>query len=470
MKKILIYNWIPFDETENKGGGVTIYTRNLINALCESRQFEVYFLSSGRAYDRLDSTIRYERTNNIMKDRVRSYQIVNSPVLSSARLSFPYMKTIFEDDSLRLIIKALIDEIGGIDIFHFQNLEGLSLSVLDLKKDFPKTKFIYSLHNYYAICPQVMLWAHDKCCEKKETDANCAECVEKNVFREKVIFNQQIEYDKAHGRNIPMELILKQQELEAKYACKEHDDEFLFELKKIVANYTRLFVDAINKNMDVTLAVSKRVKEIYLRAGLKDTNLRLNYIGTQVAEMQKYRANRMVNSNRFVIAYLGYPRKNKGFYFLLGSLESMNAERISKVKWVIASPIDDENVYFRIKALEERGLEVIHYNGYKHDELEKIFSNVNLGIVPPIWEDNLPQVSIEMKAYGVPVLASNKGGASELSEAKDFVFEADNIEDFLNHLYAIIDGQVDINKYFELGLPLTTMDEHLTSLCDIYTQ
>ena len=51
MKKILIYNWIPFDETENKGGGVTIYTKNLISCLIQQGKWKVYFLSSGRAYD-----------------------------------------------------------------------------------------------------------------------------------------------------------------------------------------------------------------------------------------------------------------------------------------------------------------------------------------------------------------------------------------------------------------------------------
>jgi hypothetical protein len=49
--------------------------------------------------------------------------------------------------------------------------------------------------------------------------------------------------------------------------------------------------------------------------------------------------------------------------------------------------------------------------------------NVNLGIVPPQWEDNLPQVTIEMIANGIPALTSNKGGAHELNSHPKFVFE-----------------------------------------------
>ena len=41
MKKILIYNWVPFDETENKGGGVSVYTKNLIRHLIRRDDLEV---------------------------------------------------------------------------------------------------------------------------------------------------------------------------------------------------------------------------------------------------------------------------------------------------------------------------------------------------------------------------------------------------------------------------------------------
>ena len=50
--KVLIYNWVPFDNPGKVGGGVTIYCRNLIAALLKYRpDVQVYFISSGWAYD-----------------------------------------------------------------------------------------------------------------------------------------------------------------------------------------------------------------------------------------------------------------------------------------------------------------------------------------------------------------------------------------------------------------------------------
>jgi hypothetical protein len=36
------------------------------------------------------------------------------------------------------------------------------------------------------------------------------------------------------------------------------------------------------------------------------------------------------------------------------------------------------------------------HDGYTHAGLDRVLEGVQLGIVPPIWEDNLPQVAIEM--------------------------------------------------------------------------
>ena len=53
-----------------------------------------------------------------------------------------------DDETLPLIIKEFLIQNGPFDVIHFQTLEGLSLNVLNLKSEFPNTKFVFSLHNY----------------------------------------------------------------------------------------------------------------------------------------------------------------------------------------------------------------------------------------------------------------------------------------------------------------------------------
>lgn len=46
------------------------------------------------------------------------------------------------------IFAKFIKEFGPFDVIHFNNMEGISINVLKLKKIFPNTKFIVSIHNY----------------------------------------------------------------------------------------------------------------------------------------------------------------------------------------------------------------------------------------------------------------------------------------------------------------------------------
>jgi glycosyltransferase involved in cell wall biosynthesis len=108
------------------------------------------------------------------------------------------------------------------------------------------------------------------------------------------------------------------------------------------------------------------------------------------------------------------------------------------------------------------------YDGYTHENLEEILQGVHLGLVPVLWEDNLPQVAIEFKSLGIPVLASEYGGASELSKSTHFSFSAAKKGDFKNKLREIMDQPGLINDYWENGMPLKTIQEHVDELLELY--
>jgi len=472
-KKILIYNWIPFDEKEGKGGGVTVYTKNLISSLIKDEKNEVYFLSSGRAYNACRDDIYVERTENIFGENCRSYQVVNSPVLSSAHLSFPYPEDMLEDRRLKDVIKQFLEEIGGVDIIHFQNLEGLSLSVPELKTDYPNTRFIYSLHNYYPFCPQVMLWQQNvRNCKETDCGACCIECMPLDVFKDKVIYNQQLAFAKAHNIEIASERLFFQKKLEDTCAQQANErklsDVYSEKLQSSFQTYRKKNVAYINNYMDVVLAVSKRVSELAIGFGVDKNKLLVNYIGTEVANRQKKNSSNPYKQGEFKICYLGYARYNKGFFFLLDALEKMPAEMAKKVGVVLATKIEDQELKARIERLKEKMANVINVPGYTHEELPNVLSGVHLGIVPPLWEDNLPQVAIEMKAHGIPVLCSDLGGAKELSTADGFVFKAGDTEDFLAKITAMMSHKTELESYFEQGVSLVTMNEHMESLKKIY--
>lgn len=475
MKKILIYNWVPFDETENKGGGVSVYTKNLIRHLIRRDDLEVYFLSSGRAYDIRQKGTFIEPSENIFGDKCCSFQIVNSPVLSSARLSFTSLWRENEDIILKQVVRQFFLEEGGFDIVHFQNLEGLSLGVLALKEEFPGTRFIYSLHNYYPFCPGVTLWKADSHnCREKRCGEGCIGCMPRDVHRWKVILNQWINYRKQRGEQVSpaWELVQRISEKACVVWDSRRGGKISVKKRKRLIKALRRFREGnviyLNRYMDVILAVSRRTAEIAVCHGLEREKVVVSYIGTEAAENQKCASAYPSDGRILRICYLGYMRKEKGFHFLIEALEKMPVQTAERIDLTLAAKITDQTMKKRIAGLRDRLAGVTVYDGYTHDRLPQILENVQLGIIPPLWEDNLPQVAIEMRAQGIPLLVSDAGGAKELTLSKEFVFDAGDVDDFISRLSALAECPDKLADYWNGAPKLTTMEAHIRELAVYY--
>ena len=151
----------------------------------------------------------------------------------------------------------------------------------------------------------------------------------------------------------------------------------------------------------------------------------------------------------------------KGFSFLINALKKLPIELAKKVELFVAAiganKNELENQLPNLKKVDA-------LNGYTHEQLAKILSNSNLGIIPVLWEDNLPQVALEMVAHGVPILSSNLGGASELCNLDEFKFIGGNEEDFIDKLKLFIENPTKLEKYWEGHRGLTTMTMHINDL------
>ena len=232
----------------------------------------------------------------------------------------------------------------------------------------------------------------------------------------------------------------------------------------IYEQYRKTNIKYLNQYCDKIIAVSKRVEDIMIEHGINNNKIETLYIGTKIAKVQKGQCNTQ-QINPFVIAYLGYARVDKGFWFLLNSLKKLPEQIQNQIGLVFAvkgyKPNDKWLNHFAFTKT---------YDGYTHQELKEILSNVNLGIIPVLWEDNLPQVAIEMVANGVPILCSSFGGASELCDNQNFKFIGGDVDDFINKLVNIINNPKILNDYWKNHSGLKTMEQHINELFKVYNE
>ncbi len=77
--------------------------------------------------------------------------------------------------------------------------------------------------------------------------------------------------------------------------------------------------------------------------------------------------------------------------------------------------------------------------------------NIQLGIVPAIFEETIAQSTIEFLSKHIPVLCGNKGGDCELCKSELFTFDTENPNDFEEKLVNFINNP-DLLKEYWLNL------------------
>lgn len=458
--RVLIYNWVPYDNPGNVGGGVTVYCRNLIHQILrENPEVTVYMLSSGWAYD-ATSLETYIRKISSQDVNVHQYEIVNSPVPAEQSNLFVNPSVAIENAALKETFRTFIKRYGPFDAIHFNNIEGLSLNVMELKQDYPDTRFIFSIHNYVPMCVHGFYYMrHKHCnCNPNHTGEDCMQCTRMNMRRNIA----DATYDRGLFNNDPKKCYSKTKWVKT-FGMEQLDVETDAEH---ILDFSKAAIRQINQNCDEILAVSKRVYEIAEDNGFDASKMKVSYIGTKVAAHQLGHAAYPVK-NGLKIVFLGNDinYEEKGYPFLIEALSKLELKYAAKIDLVFTvRQKEHADLYTMLNKFHS----VKVYVGYTHNDLPRIFKGCNLSLVPVLWEDNLPQIAIESVAYGIPVLASSAGGPSELTDSALFRFQAGDAEDLLAKIRHFADHPEDLDEYWKHHHGLVTMEQHWAEIQKVY--
>jgi glycosyltransferase involved in cell wall biosynthesis len=225
-----------------------------------------------------------------------------------------------------------------------------------------------------------------------------------------------------------------------------------------------LFADVF----DQVLAVSTRTGQVIVNRGVPAAKVAVSYIGT--AHKATYLASTRITDigTGLHLGYIGYMGTDKGFAFLLDCLEAMPADVAAQVRVTIAARSTFPERRARMEAIGKRFKALRYFDGYTHANLGDVLSGVNLGLIPALWEDNLPQTAIELVARGIPILTSDRGGAQEIAENPSFIFAADDVAAMVDRLCRISRRELGLDAFWTGEKRVFSMDEHLADLMRYY--
>lgn len=332
------------------------------------------------------------------------------------------------DPNIDAFVKILTDECA--DIYHFHSLLGIDIRFLD---KWDNHNYIVSLHDYNTICPRVfMVKGNGNICRSVNLDS-CSKCV--GYLNQVDILNR-----------ISNKISIPFPQIKSNNVIHRRD----------------VFIDFLNKSL-MCYPVSKRVGEIFIDAGLDVNKCKVITIGNDSANdfSKRYPS----TESKVQIAFLGTFTKIKGAELFIEIIKAIGTERF------------DFNLYGRgdAKLIEKfTTLGGVYHGSYSPDNLSSILKNIDIGAVLSIWEDNGPQVVMEMINNGIPVLGTNRGGIPDFicHQETGFIFEPDTE---LNNAITWLCGmdKENIRKMMGNIFPLKSpkmhcheFEEEIISLCE----
>lgn len=115
----------------------------------------------------------------------------------------------------------------------------------------------------------------------------------------------------------------------------------------------------------------------------------------------------------------------KGLFLLLDAVEQLNSAGYQFEVWLAGSPYLWKSEYdlsmapvteSRVNVLAKKLGNVRIVGNVTYDEMPELYNNVDIFVMPSIWEEPLGIVGLEAMACGLPVVGFNSGGIPEFVE------------------------------------------------------
>jgi glycosyltransferase involved in cell wall biosynthesis len=143
------------------------------------------------------------------------------------------------------------------------------------------------------------------------------------------------------------------------------------------------------------------------------------------ADIADYRKEKKFSTDQLRIRYLGPYGRAKGFFLLKAALDKLWDKRQDFYLDVHFTP-PQMSPYMKT------------HNRYNYSELEGIFDQTDVLVVPSVWYETFGYTALEALSYGVPVIMSSTVGAKDiLTDGVGIVIEditAEKLLDILNTL------------------------------------
>jgi glycosyltransferase involved in cell wall biosynthesis len=388
-------------------GGLVAYAEDLMHAQVR-RGHEVACFFSGRHYPYVSGP----RLRRWRREGVSMLEVVNSPLVDHGRQPEPEIS----EPRLERMFSRTLAELRPA-VVHVQELAGLPSSFLEVARS-SGVPVVMTLHDYFLLCSTFKLFDSDgKVCLRREIGADCVATTATAPGGPELLVEATIAHELARAKEAvplvrrvsfaPLRPVLEPVFRHARGAGGSDRPRVpsppaeasaaAFQRRR-EANVARL------NRVDRLVAVSHRVSEIYGLLGVDRG--RIQTVHPTLARLERMRPRRASGRGPLTFAALGgIPSRAKGAD-LLAEAASQVAEGVAGRFRLLAFGHYEAAVASKLERLP--GVEL--RGPYGGEELDHLLDEVDVGIMPSLWEEAYGLAGVEFLAKGIPVIGNAIGG------------------------------------------------------------
>jgi len=380
--------------------GVASYCADLLTEL-RGRGHEVACLYSAER----DWTFRPHLRTSVERG-VQILGLVNSPVPPALSVDRPEQDG--SDPRLERLFTRCLKTVRP-DIVHVHAFQGFVGTVVPLARG-AGCPVVVTLHDFWALCARMSLVRPDGApCEGPNGGVNCARfCADRHRSRRRL-------YRRLLALLPPGSVRFWVERAGSAYVRSASRDPWTppvssdggvrADLAGAYGGRAARLLASLREAHRI-LAVSRFVAEVYRRHGVAADRLEVLPLGLRISDEVRWRLREASPPVRF--GYLGRLVPHKGAHVLAQAAYGIPPER---ARFLFFGPAAHEARAYLQRLAGGRPLEF--YGPYRREDLPRILQEIDVAVVPTLFQETAGLTALEPQAAGIPVIASATGAIPE---------------------------------------------------------
>jgi glycosyltransferase involved in cell wall biosynthesis len=344
---------------------------------------------------------------------IRFLEVKHSPLFKGDALENP-IGSLSQWKLETLFAKVIKEE--RPDVIHVHELHRMPASIIGIA-NLIGIPVVVTLHDYWYLCPLFQLFTpEEKICPGPDFGRNCViTCLAGDpltrAYRRCLRINQGTVIEKflLKLRNRYKTYRKESVWQTSRQSCTGTNEQNL-KLHKKIAELGKRQVH-LKKNLSIAsllIAVSNACARKYIEHGVPEEHIQVIQLGLPA---KKFLEPKIIKLKQLPlkIGFLGSLGPSKGAQLLMEAAECFTPQ---SVEFHIYGKAREEEVAL-INHHAGKSKNIFYHGKYAPEELENIFEQFHLLVIPSLWVETLGLIGLEAQAAGVPVLASDVGGMTD---------------------------------------------------------